>query len=162
MNDSPSLLDEEDEEDTKILAILRTICATFTLTVKFEGGGDSGQIDEIAVGGLLTEEQLKDMPVPDGWPRECSPQYAGSGAGQEYGNFYEAIEEWAYALIDRAVDFDWINNDGGRGTVTIEPFSGKIFIDAVRYEEEYIKNEHPEQYDLSVTVPDQVTEPANG
>jgi hypothetical protein len=49
---------------------------------------------------------------------------------------HPGIESWAYSLVeDDKVDFDWVNNEGGGGTATIDVATGRVEWDRFYYEQ---------------------------
>lgn len=113
-----------DEVTTKdVLIALRSCTGLLHIEVIFNGEGDSGQINDIHLRGIADEE-IKDMPLPPELAALYDPSEAMAVTVQAF------IETWCYDEIQRVVDFDWYNNDGGGGTITIEPYTGLFKIDA--------------------------------
>ena len=135
-----------------ILLELRKVTGSFVIKVEFSGGGDEGSVQSVEVVGLLDEAKLKELPVPAALAASYSafePTYKVWDHGKSTdraSTVHDFIEQWAYTLIEASVDFDWINNEGGGGTITIEPFTGVVRVDAyanITTTEDHI-------YDLSV------------
>jgi hypothetical protein len=116
-----------------ICDVLRRLGIT-KLIVTFDGGGDSGQIESIEAEGITTE--LEKIPCdetittswfrvsPEGEPIEVRDHRPSK-------DLYDFLETWFYDnVLQEAVDFDWVNNDGGYGTITVSPQIGDIFVEA--------------------------------
>lgn len=73
-----------------------------SIDIMFEGGGDSGYIEDITVHG--TESPLS----------------------TEENRF---LEDWAYDFLSYTIDYDWVNNEGGGGTLSIDLEDGGWEID---------------------------------
>tara|TARA_Y100000590_G_C15016479_1_gene749642 strand:+ start:119 stop:439 length:321 start_codon:yes stop_codon:yes gene_type:complete len=95
-----------------------------SIDASFSGGGDEGAIDEILFldhkGGLI------DIPIPK--------QYE--------------LDEFIYNAIDTCTMYtgDWINNDGGHGTISInlEENTYNVECSFYRYEtDDYVWEEEP-------------------
>ena len=69
---------------------------TNKLLVTFDGSGDSGDITEIVA-----------FDKKDRWKSEVSLDFAG-------------VPDFLYDLIAHHVTCDWVNNDGGGGSITID------------------------------------------
>ena len=52
--------------------------------------------------------------------------------------FWTRIWDYLYDFISNNIEWDWINNDGGYGTITIDLETGKMTIDhSQRHVEDY-------------------------
>lgn len=92
----------DNREALKFLASL----GVAKVTIEFDGGGDSGSLGEITFEGI-TEK-----------PEALKPPELGG----------ETLEKFANDLADRLLEetqYDWYNNDGGYGTITIVPGAEK-------------------------------------
>lgn len=145
----------------EIMLALQKISFTGSITIEYSGGGDSGRIDDIIIDDVLhTRESLEELLLP----REY---------GSEEKNWMAFITGWADHLTD-SLEYDWYNNDGGGGTITIEPQSGLIKVDAYYNEMQKVDVDiddlsMPEddtafthKYGGEETLPDEVTEKTDG
>lgn len=119
------------ENKDKLLAFLASAGITL-VTVTFDGGGDSGQIEDIAAfAGDATAE------LPSG---TVEVRALDHGADQPAANFLaagEAIENLAYDLL-RQKHCGWENNDGAYGEFTFDIAGQKISLD---YNERFTSSE---------------------
>ena len=90
------------------------------IKVHYDGGGDSGAIEQIAYTTkvLATPEDVNDE--IDVWENKMSLAALDSG-------LYELVEEFAQDQILNDIE-DWWNNEGGFGTFCICVPSGKYII----------------------------------
>lgn len=114
-------------------ALLR--CGVATVTVHFDGGGDSGQVEDIEVNWLLngTDKTLKDVPLEGKLKQAMGQSWNGTAwetrwTEKEGATVHDIVEEVVYAALS-ATDIDWVNNDGGYGEVSIVPAEDTIKID---------------------------------
>lgn len=91
------------------------------ITIEFDGGGDSGQIGDVSVEGLPTEDMLEEIMVED------TSVLALINRAKYPVNLLTFLQESTYDLLDET-ELDWVNNDGGSGTVTIIPAEESIFV----------------------------------
>ena len=90
------------------------------LEVSYSGGGDDGCIDTYS-GYELDEKGVEK------WSQDSVP-----------GNFEQEFDDYLYTFISDNIEWDWINNDGGYGTITIDLETGKMTIDhSQRHIEDY-------------------------
>lgn len=105
--------------------------------IEFDGGGDSGQINSITADGLVTD--LKTITGDDlkkaceGWAVDLQDRFCGYDQAKKQQTkrgctLEDVIEDAAYELLS-STGFDWINNDGGYGTLTILPGEDSITCD---------------------------------
>lgn len=106
------------------------------ITINFNGSGDSGSVDEITTEGVLNVPVDQTLPISDDL-KEAHPEIETLG---------KWLDAWAYDLIERMIEFDWVNNEGGGGTITVETLTGRVVCDA--YENVHTTEDH--QYDISV------------
>lgn len=95
-----------------------------TVSVEFDGGGDSGQIDSISAGCGT------DMEVP--WGKATKNETIWTQNSHEIKEVPVTISDLVEALcIERLGDmgYDWYNNDGGYGTFTITVATGHVLLD---------------------------------
>jgi hypothetical protein len=116
-----------DDDDKKLLFKVLKQAGITKATIDFDGGGDSGQIDQITVEGLLEGVKLRDVPIPpDGAPLvEELPDIMGNKPN----TMYELIESAGYDILEHDSPCDWINNDGGSGYIIFEPEKESIFFE---------------------------------
>jgi hypothetical protein len=93
--------------------------------IQYSGGGDSGSIDSISC--YMAEDEDKDDPKdPDALLSADSDnairiEIRDRLLGTKTSKFSDQIESLCYALLDHLDVPDWVNNDGGQGTITIHP-----------------------------------------
>jgi len=112
-------------EITSLLFKLADIGVT-GIKVHYDGGGDSGAIEDISytTEPCETPEDVDDI-VETGWGSKNNLADLDQEA-------YSAIEKFAYKILDDIED--WWNNEGGFGDLCICVPSGKYMIDNhVRY-----------------------------
>ena len=120
------------ENKAKLLAFLASAGITL-VTVTFDGGGDSGQIEDIAAfkGDLSVE-------LPGG---TVEVMMLGYGADRPTANHLcvtEATENLTYDLL-RQKHRGWENNDGAYGEFTFDVAAGTISLD---YNERFTSSEN--------------------
>ena len=90
------------------------------LEVSYSGGGDDGCVD--AYSGYEINEKGEER-----WSQDSVPT-----------KFQNEFDDYIYDFISDNIEWDWINNEGGYGTVTIDLETGKLTIDhCQRHVEEY-------------------------
>ena len=88
--------------------------------VHYSGGGDDGCIDN-------TDAYILDKNGKEIWDRDIVPD-----------DFLGVFEEVLYNFISRNVEWDWVNNDGGYGTIEINVDTGDLTIHHTqRHTEDY-------------------------
>lgn len=115
------------------------------ITADFNGGCDSGQVDHIDCDGLVSKPQ--DHPYPPEWTAEY-----------RHATSKNTFLDWLHDIVDdllRETEYDWYNNDGGFGQVTIIPGNNYIHVDMNL--NEMTSEHHP----LDLSLPD-VTLPPSG
>ena len=78
--------------------------------VHYSGGGDDGCIDS-------TDAYILDEKGNEKWDRDIVPD-----------DFLGMFEEALYNFISRNVEWDWVNNDGGYGSLEINVDTGELTI----------------------------------
>lgn len=120
------------ENKAKLLAFLASAGITL-VTVTFDGGGDSGQIEDIvAFKGDLSAE------LPGGTVEVIMLDYGANRPAANHLSASEAIENLAYDLL-RQKHRGWENNDGAYGEFTFDVAAGTISLD---YNERYTASEN--------------------
>ena len=114
-----------DDKDKKLLFRVLKQAGITKVTIAFDGGGDSGAIEEITVEGLLEGVELNQVPVPP----EGLTMVAGEYTIKQNPNMYGFIEAIAYSILGDGSPCDWINNDGGYGDIFINPEIESIHLD---------------------------------
>jgi hypothetical protein len=117
----------EDQDDSAAIMELLTGYGVAHITIEYSGGGDSGQIDEINVTGVADAQQ-----VPLAKEHECMLGKPGT--------LKDLIDRWADGITEQ-LGYDWYNNDGGGGTITITPSEGKVDVDAHYFETQSVTAE---------------------
>jgi len=88
--------------------------------VHYSGGGDDGCIDS-------TDAYILDENGKEKWNRDIVPD-----------DFLGIFEEVLYNFISRNVEWDWVNNDGGYGSLEINVDTGDLTIHHTqRHTEDY-------------------------
>jgi len=81
-----------------------------SFTIKFEGSGDDGQIDDI------TFLDSSDEPIKI--PEDSITWVYDEDRGEEQVTIYKCAEDLGYQMLDES-GHDWYNNDGGYGRIII-------------------------------------------
>ena len=90
------------------------------LEVSYSGGGDDGCVDSYS--GYEVNEKGEER-----WSQDSIPQ-----------DFQNEFDDYVYDFISNNIEWDWINNDGGYGIVSIDLETGKMSINhSQRHIEEY-------------------------
>jgi hypothetical protein len=119
--------------EIRIIALARQLGIT-EIVAHFEGGGDSGEIDDVSYSPSnkfewnkadMTEEQVED--------------------------FQTLVELTSFDLVCHHTTKDWINNGGGNGNLTIDVLSGSISLEATYSMDEYSP-------DVANMLPEELTE----
>ena len=77
------------------------------IEISYSGGGDDGAIDDVELQYNLSGNRTRaDRQLPEGWDE-----------------IKNELEEWTYERL--GTEGDWVNNDGGEGTITIQVPSGE-------------------------------------
>ena len=97
--------------------------AIATVTVRFDGYGDSGQIEEIEAQAAGTA-----APLPEGTIDIASPLHDGSGVQRARLTAREAIEQLAYDFLEQT-HHGWENNDGAFGDFSFDVASRTITLE---------------------------------
>ena len=92
--------------------------------VHYSGGGDDGCIDS-------TDAYILNEKGQEKWDRDIVPD-----------DFLAMFEEALYNFISRNVEWDWVNNDGGYGTLEINVDTGELTI--------HHSQRHTENYEYPV------------
>jgi hypothetical protein len=101
------------------------------LTLTFDGGGDSGQIEHIVAEGLVTD--LDQIKHEKSLTSVVYQTVDGESVEVEFpspeGSMKDFIIDWAYGWLERSSEWDWVNNDGGFGVIVITPQTHTIELD---------------------------------
>lgn len=76
------------------------------ITIDFDGSGDSGQVNDISIEGLVDK------------PENIKPPELGGKTIRQF------VDDYADRLLEQS-QYDWYNNDGGFGDITIRPGAEK-------------------------------------
>ena len=103
-------------------AILRALAARgiASVTIEYDGEGDSGQID-----GILAYDS-KEQPVAIDRPVRLA-LYRSKGTS-DYASLREALDDFAWLLLGHFHD-GFVNNEGGFGTIRIDVAKRSVFLD---------------------------------
>ena len=100
------------------------------VSVSYSGGGDDGCIDDIS-GYTIDEDGRTKYQGNDGIPD----------------NFITVFEDLFYDMISKNVEWDWVNNEGGFGSLYINVDTGAITIEhSQRVVEEHTYNIHDDEF----------------
>jgi hypothetical protein len=89
-----------------------------TIGITYSGGGDSGSIEECN-------------------PRDKKDALIDESELDRWSEIQAMLEEWAYKRL-QDTEGDWINNEGGSGTFTIQVPSGDYKLDhSINVQEDY-------------------------
>ena len=118
---------EADQYERDMFHLLRCMGIT-RVTFQFSGGGDQGQIDQVTVEGIH-ESLYPTLEVPDDFyaVHGAKSDYAPAYRNSKLSNAIEAFGDW-YLEYDRC-GYDWYNNDGGQGTLTLTPSTNSAHLD---------------------------------
>lgn len=118
----------------QFLADIKEAGATGTIELTFEGSGDSGDVDV----PTLTDEQQA-IVEKLGYAFEY-----GGGWRWENGQYVETAnnrKKTLLSIISEAIPFDWINNEGGHGTVYLDIDAQKVRIEGYQRVESFESND---------------------
>lgn len=110
------------DNKVKLFALLSATTIT-TVVVRFDGGGDSGQIEEI---DALCGDGPADLPTVD--VELMVTNYGSDRAFAEIQPLDKAIETICYALLASAHD-GWENNEGAYGEFVFDVAANTITLD---------------------------------
>ena len=89
-----------------------------TIEITYSGGGDSGSLEEFN-------------------PRDKKDALIDESELDRWSEIQTMLEEWAYKRL-QDTEGDWINNEGGSGTFTIQVPSGDYKLDhSINVQEDY-------------------------
>lgn len=117
---------DEQRERERLPAVKALLCAALkakaiaTVSIEYDGEGDSGQINEITAVDANQQPVSLDQPVTLALHKPQEPT--------TYNTLYEALDDFAWTAI-QAYHGGFHNNDGGFGTVTIDTNKGSLTID---------------------------------
>lgn len=111
----------DEKEKRTLLKVLKMLGIT-KATIEFNGGGDSGQVETVEAEGL-SDKSLTHFAVPDE-----AKHLAPAGHHPDQNNMAAFLMDLAYDLIEES-GYDWVNNEGGFGTLTIVPGRDSIHLD---------------------------------
>ena len=111
-----------DENKTAVFGAL-SAAGIATVTVHFDGYGDSGQIEEIEAQAAGTA-----VPLPEGTIDIASPLWDGSGVQRTSLPVREAIEQLAYDFLGQTY-CGWQDKDGAYGDFTFDVANCAITLD---------------------------------
>lgn len=103
-----------------------------TVTVQFDGYGDSGQVEEIAA-----HSGDKAAELPDATVEIASAVWGSDEVRRQSCSITEAVETMAYDFLGQTHG-GWENNDGAYGEFTFDVAGGTISLD---YNERYTATE---------------------
>lgn len=94
-----------------------------TVTIHFDGYGDSGQIESIDA-----RDAHGDVALPDDEIEIASPTHDGADVTRQKLTLADALETLAYDLLEETHD-GWENNDGAYGDFTFDVAARSIILD---------------------------------
>jgi hypothetical protein len=92
------------------------------IQVEFDGGGDNGNVDSITYNGLLSDKEYNEMEAPANFPDLLTAMQTIKAT------LSQLVDYWSYDLLGET-DHDWVNNDGGYGSMTIKVDAGTARVD---------------------------------
>jgi|TARA_R100000479_G_C6368262_1_gene195868 hypothetical protein len=96
--------------------------------ISYSGGGDDGCIDNWGVYTIDSNGKEK-------WNRDII-----------INSFSEAFDDYVYNLLSNVIEWDWVNNEGGYGCLTLDIENEEIKIDhSQRHVEEYHYSDNQSQ-----------------
>jgi len=104
-----------------------------SVTVEFDGGGDSGNVDGIDnIEGIISFDQFNaeaiDVEVvTDNGQSWDGKQWVAHTMKETKNNLTELFEWGAWQVLED-FPFDWVNNDGGYGTLTFTKTADSNFV----------------------------------
>lgn len=101
------------------------------ILVEFSGSGDSGGIDDIYL------YNIEDIDI-------LSSEYNEIDS-EEKVSLRDKIETFAYRFIDAKINFNWWNNEGGRGSIEIDLIKNIIESEGQEYYTETIDHEFSDE-----------------
>lgn len=128
-----------------ICAVLRKL-GMIEVSIQFSGCGDSGNVDDVLGEGMcdLNKTPVDDFPVVQ-WRDEngvvqtaAFSHEAGSTPPQFMPPFMPPsvptsmrgwLIDWFDAHHENFISYDWVNNDGGGGTLVIVPQENRVELD---------------------------------
>ncbi len=102
------------EERETLLTQLNLLGAKYVI-VDFQGGGDSGQVEEVFY------RDINDQPhsIPDDMIAWTKQTYGNAEPKTERIKLNDVLEDLCYRALDET-GLDWYNNEGGQGQLRIE------------------------------------------
>jgi hypothetical protein len=148
-----------DTKTKQVIALLKQLGIS-RVEISFDGGGDSGQVGEITFESVLHPDPdfLRKTPCPEHIDWAEAPKYQWDDVLKKNMPVTRApsvddmLDTYAYHALDVALDFDWVNNEGGFGTIIIRPAEGVVHIDA----DERVTTTENHHYDLGETLLEEV------
>lgn len=120
--------DDEGNVQMKVIAAFLREKGARAVHIEFNGGGDSGQIDDVTFWSGVGDREVTGVPVEitdDELQKIMAPSNDGSGA--EVVDPKQAVEDWAYDILEQT-GYDWCNNDGGYGTVVVDLVTNAVMV----------------------------------
>lgn len=111
---------DKDREGDVDFAVLKALVGygVIKATADFSGSGDDGQINDITTEGIADPKKV-----------DLKPEHIELLSGLDQYGKEQTVEALLYAFCYEVANrsgHDWINNEGGWGTVTIVPGNGTI------------------------------------
>jgi hypothetical protein len=129
-----------------ICAVLKQLAIT-QCTMQFDGGSDTGQLSDIELTGLHTEPEFVPftpelVTVTLDGKRVCFNPFQHD---RRPPTLKDWLRQWFYDVGTDLVEYDWCNNDGGGGMITILPEKGTVTLEGYYYEQ--VSNDVFSQWD---------------
>lgn len=88
--------------------------------IRYSGSGDSGAVDEVhAYMAAAPDDPVHPNDVLPKTPEGVAIRVGNKLLGRDTG-LYRELEEFAYDALNEANVDDWVNNDGGEGSIEID------------------------------------------
>jgi hypothetical protein len=123
------------EDDNTMLTAFRTRLADNGVRVvgmTFDGCGDEGHIGDFVFPRPEHRNKpldMLDMPILVTHPWEEEQLRAALALSESYPMF----SDWTLNMLDTHFDGDWVNNDGGGGTLWLDVISGAFYLDGYQH-----------------------------
>ena len=131
--------------------LLKGVKAT-KVEIAYDGGGDNGQVESVKILKGKKEISVKGVQVT---LYQCQNDWTSNGFKEkvikETQGVENALENFAYTLLE-GIPYDWINNDGGYGTVTLDVKTNKVNLDHNQREYTYNDEEGHEDDEPEVEI----------
>lgn len=113
------------ENKTRLFPLLAA-AGIATITVEYEGSGDSGAVENITI----VDAEGNPMPLPAGEVTMQSPNWNGKEISEHPAAIDVAVENLAMDAVE-CRHGGWENNEGGRGSITLDIAGNRIEVEHI-------------------------------